>query len=95
MNIIIKRGGKLAGQCIIKDESVTAEELSMQLIPDADMPRRPTASAGFGKEWKLDYVDDALVWVAIDRPLDQFERIAKVEEELQAAKILLGVAGSE
>lgn len=46
-----------------------------------ELPEYPTDDAGRGKAWELQYVDDVLNWVSVDRELTQTERIEELEEQ--------------
>ena len=90
MELIIKKNGHVFARSHDID-ALESDVFELDLIADANMPAYPTDSAGKGKYWDLDYVDSVLTWIAKDRPLTSEERVAALEAELQATKILLGV----
>ena len=81
MELIIIKDGHVFARARDEDGEGT---YTLATVQDADMPEYPSASAGVGKYYELDYVDGALAWVTKDRPLTAEERVQVVEDRLNA-----------
>lgn len=81
MELIITKNGHVYARAT---DAETAKNDVYALQTVQDVPEYPSTAAGRGKAWELDYVDGALQWVAIDRPLTQEERLEKVEADMDA-----------
>lgn len=81
MELIITKNGHIHARAT-DAEAAESDVYALQTVQD--VPEYPGTAAGRGKAWELDYVDGALQWVAIDRPLTQEERLEKVEADMDA-----------
>lgn len=81
MELIITKNGHVYARAT-DAEAAESDVYALQTVQD--VPEYPGTAAGRGKAWELDYVDGALQWVAIDRPLTQEERLEKVESDMEA-----------
>ena len=89
MELIIVKNGHVFARA--RDDEAGENVYTLEAVADADMPAYPETAPGAGQYYALDYDGGALAWVTKSRPLTTEERLAAMEEELAAAKILLGV----
>lgn len=81
MEILVLKDGKVFSR--FKGDNA---EYTLVTFPKEEVPEYPAEPAGVGKTWELDYVDGALVWVAQDRPLTTEERLAQLQQDVDAIK---------
>lgn len=81
MELIIIKDGHVFARATDDDGDGT---YTLATVQDNDMPEYPSASAGAGKYYELDYVDGVLTWITKDRPLTAEERVRVVEDRLNA-----------
>lgn len=79
MELLILKNGEIFTRTIVPND-----EANYSFIIKPDSPTMPLKSADIGKEWLLAFVDDELTWVQRDRPLTAEERLADVENRLEA-----------
>ena len=83
MELIIVKNGQIYARAA-DDTAVEGDAYELRMTET--IPMYPTEKAPKGKEWRLDYVEDALEWILVDRPLTQVERLENVEEEIARQK---------
>ena len=79
MDLLILKNGEIFSRLVVENDGA---DYSFAVL--TDVPAMPTTPAGKGKYWELDYVDGVLAWTAKDRPLTAEERMAMVEDRLNA-----------
>ena len=84
MELIIVKNGHIFARATDNDG---VETDVFELRQETAVPEYPTEKPPKGKEWELDY-DEAgtLVWVLVDRPLTQEERMEELEERMYDAE---------
>lgn len=87
MEIIILKGEEIFARTA--PAAGLPEEYSMAFFDE--IPEYPSEMPEAGKKWELQYSNGELSWGQVDRPLSTEERVAVLEQQLEAAKIIMGV----
>ena len=89
MELIITKNGHIQSRFRVEDSDISLYK--MEIVSDETIPAYPVEEAGIGKRWVLDYENNQLTWIKKDRNLTMEEEVELLKQQLEAAKIIMGV----